>query len=94
MMDRRAFVQTAAGAAAISSLKLPLPQADGSIRDLCMRALNTAKAAGASYADIRVARTRNQSVSTREQQITVAERLHAARGFAPWPACSAKLGLS
>ena len=32
--------------------------------------------------------------ATREQQITVAERLHAARGFAPWPACSAKLGLS
>src|SRR3990170_7752082 len=32
--------------------------------------------------------------ATREQQIIVAERLRAARGFAPWPACSAKLGLS
>ena len=32
--------------------------------------------------------------ATREQQIIVAERLHAARGFSPWPACSAKLGLS
>ena len=32
--------------------------------------------------------------ATREQQIAVAERLHAARGFAPWPSCSAKLGLS
>ncbi len=32
--------------------------------------------------------------ATREQQITVAERLHTARGFQPWPACSAKLGLS
>ena len=32
--------------------------------------------------------------ATREEQITVAERLHAARGFQPWPACSAKLGLS
>ena len=31
--------------------------------------------------------------ATREQQITVAERLRAARGFAPWPACRAKLGL-
>ncbi|PIE27171.1 MAG: hypothetical protein CSA58_05875 [Micrococcales bacterium] len=30
---------------------------------------------------------------TREQQIAVARRLHAARGFAPWPACTAKLGL-
>jgi hypothetical protein len=33
-------------------------------------------------------------LATREQQIVVAERLHAARGFSPWPACSAKLGLS
>jgi hypothetical protein len=32
-------------------------------------------------------------LATREQQIIVAERLHAARGFSPWPACSAKLGL-
>jgi hypothetical protein len=31
--------------------------------------------------------------ATREQQIAVAERLHAARGFQPWPACRAKLGL-
>lgn len=32
-------------------------------------------------------------LATREQQIAVAERLRAARGFSPWPACSAKLGL-
>jgi hypothetical protein len=32
--------------------------------------------------------------ASREQQIAVAERLHAARGFSPWPSCSAKLGLS
>jgi TldD protein len=69
-MDRREFVQTAAGAAAISTLRLRLPQADASVRDLCMRALNSAKAAGASYADVRVGRTRLQSVNTREQQIT------------------------
>ena len=31
--------------------------------------------------------------ATREQQIIVAERLHAARGFQPWPACRIKLGL-
>jgi hypothetical protein len=31
--------------------------------------------------------------ATREQQITVAERLRAARGYAPWPACRTKLGL-
>jgi hypothetical protein len=31
--------------------------------------------------------------ATREEQILVAERLHAARGFQPWPACRVKLGL-
>ncbi len=31
--------------------------------------------------------------ATREQQIVVAERLHAARGYQPWPACRTKLGL-
>jgi hypothetical protein len=31
--------------------------------------------------------------ATRAQQITVAERLRAARGYQPWPACRAKLGL-
>ena len=31
--------------------------------------------------------------ATREEQIIVAERLHAARGFQPWPACRMKLGL-
>jgi len=31
--------------------------------------------------------------ATRDQQIIVAERLRAARGFQPWPACRIKLGL-
>jgi hypothetical protein len=31
--------------------------------------------------------------ATRDQQIAVAKRLHAARGFQPWPACRAELGL-
>lgn len=31
--------------------------------------------------------------ATREQQIIVAERLRAARGYQPWPACRTKLGL-
>lgn len=31
--------------------------------------------------------------ATREQQIDIAERLRAARGFAPWPACARRLGL-
>lgn len=33
------------------------------------------------------------NLASREQQIATAERLRAARGFSPWPACSAKLGL-
>ncbi len=32
-------------------------------------------------------------LASREAQITVAERLRAARGYSPWPACAAKLGL-
>ncbi len=31
--------------------------------------------------------------ATRAEQIIVAERLRAARGYSPWPACRAKLGL-
>ena len=31
--------------------------------------------------------------ATREEQIIVAERLRAARGYQPWPACRLKLGL-
>jgi hypothetical protein len=31
--------------------------------------------------------------ATRAEQIIVAERLRAARGYQPWPACRAKLGL-
>ncbi len=41
---------------------------------------------GGSYADY-------PHQATRDEQIAVAERLRAARGFAPWPACRAKLGL-
>ena len=69
-MDRREFVQAGAALAVASKVPIRLPQADASVKELCMRALNTAKRVGASYADIRVARTRLQSVATREQQIT------------------------
>jgi resuscitation-promoting factor RpfB len=32
-------------------------------------------------------------LATRDQQIAIASKVQAARGWAPWPACSAKLGL-
>ena len=31
--------------------------------------------------------------ASREQQIAIAEKVRAARGFQPWPACSRRLGL-
>ncbi|MBA3757378.1 transglycosylase family protein [Candidatus Saccharibacteria bacterium] len=33
------------------------------------------------------------NLATREQQIAIASKVQAARGWSPWPACSAKLGL-
>lgn len=33
------------------------------------------------------------NLATREQQISIAEKVAGGRGFAPWPACAAKLGL-
>jgi len=46
-----------------------MPAEDG-IRELMMTALSAAKAAGASYSDIRIGRYRNSVVATRERQIT------------------------
>ncbi|MEX2049447.1 MAG: TldD/PmbA family protein [Gemmatimonadota bacterium] len=43
---------------------------DAQEREMAFRALDTARAAGATYADVRVSRNRSQSVTTREQQIT------------------------
>jgi len=39
-------------------------------RDLAMRALEAARSAGATYADVRISRNRAQALGTREQQIT------------------------
>lgn len=39
-------------------------------QELAFRALDVARSAGATYADVRVSRNRSQRVSTREQQIT------------------------
>lgn len=72
--DRREFITTGAAVAAVLGLprrpRVPEPEPDPVIRTLCQRALDAARSAGAGYADIRVTRTRSQSVSTRERQIT------------------------
>ena len=48
----------------------PPPVMDAAVKDLMMEALNSAKLAGASYADVRIGRYLQNFVSTREQQIT------------------------
>jgi TldD protein len=79
-MQRRDFLKhsavlsgalaTGCAPARIDPIAGVLPAADPVARDLMMRALDTARAAGAQMADVRVSRNRNQAVSTREQRVT------------------------
>ena len=45
------------------------PLTDAFSKELALRALDAARRAGASYADVRINRNRNQGVATRERQI-------------------------
>jgi len=56
------------GAPALS--RLPALSIDAPTRELMMEALDAAKRAGASWADVRISRNRNNSVQTREKQVT------------------------
>jgi TldD protein len=71
---RRDFLKNSAAALAAISLVptrvMALPQDDANLRELALLGLDAAKTAGASYADIRVSRTRTQSVGTREDRVT------------------------
>ncbi len=80
MTDRREFLKTTGAAAAVAAaggLVRPLgaaagpqqPAMDAATRELLMVALNAARMAGASFADARIARQRQNFVFTREQQI-------------------------
>jgi TldD protein len=82
MTDRRDFLRTTgAAAAAIALASTPrragaAPALDdldrfqsGASKELLLEAINAAKMAGASYADCRIARFRQNFVVTREQQI-------------------------
>ncbi|HEX8362875.1 MAG TPA: TldD/PmbA family protein, partial [Longimicrobium sp.] len=53
-------------AASAPALEMDDPQ----VKELAMRAVDAARRAGASYADVRISRNRQQSVTTRERQIT------------------------
>ncbi len=79
-MDRRDFVKLA-GAAAAASLATPnlsraleahvrpLARLDPAIRELALLALDAAKAAGASYADVRIGRVQNEFFRARDDHI-------------------------
>ena len=82
-IDRREFVKVAGAAGAVLVVGgsagcqpgAPLvsgsgPAPDPAERELALLALDEATSAGAAYADVRVSRHWNESVSTREQQIT------------------------
>jgi TldD protein len=78
---KTASVATAAGLAgcstATSSAPPPAPaprpaappSGDASVNDLALLAIDAARAAGASYADVRISRNRNQSILTRERRV-------------------------
>jgi TldD protein len=77
--NRRDFLKTSAAAAAAavaapSILHSSVPTISapnaGFASDLAAEALNAARDAGATYADVRIGRYRRQSISTRERQIT------------------------
>ena len=77
---RRDFIKTtgatAAAAAAGHHLSLDLwaqtaaPGPDPAALDVATEALNAARSAGASYADVRIGRYRRQEIATRERQVT------------------------
>ena len=73
MIDRRGFVQSmlALGAAAgvqPAEVLFGYPPTD-ELRDLADAGLASAKQAGASYADIRINRYRNQFIFTRDRRV-------------------------
>src|SRR5678815_3992448 len=77
--NRRDFLKTGAvAAAAIAAPRvlsaapsfLAPPPGETFADDLIAEALNAARDAGASYADVRIGRYRRQTVNTRERQIT------------------------
>ena len=73
MIDRRGFVQSmlvlgAATGIRPASVLLAYPPSS-ELRDLADAALASAKAAGASYADVRINRYRNQFIFTRDRRV-------------------------
>jgi TldD protein len=86
MSDRRDFLKSLGAAALVAGAGRPANAAeaiarrfgaapgasstDALVQELATEALDAAKAAGASYADVRFGRYRRQSINTRERQVT------------------------
>ncbi|MBI3048687.1 MAG: TldD/PmbA family protein [Acidobacteria bacterium] len=81
MASRRDFIKTTLAAAAslgaaqrlraeATVQAVPARAAEAAALDLAMDALDAARAAGASYADVRIGRYRNQTIVTRERQVS------------------------
>ncbi|HYD51843.1 MAG TPA: TldD/PmbA family protein [Gemmatimonadaceae bacterium] len=82
MPHRRDFLRTVGAATAAAAVARPaeaaerlakrfaLPSAEPDLEALAAAALDAARAAGASYADVRFGRYRRQTVGTRERQVT------------------------
>jgi TldD protein len=79
--SRRNFLKSPVAAAAVLGSRAAFGQpspasslatgsSDPYVDDLAMEALNAARAAGASYADVRIGRYRRQSINTRERLVT------------------------
>jgi TldD protein len=81
-VSRRKFVKTATAAAALTAIGTRAealvapdifvrsrPQQSDDFKALVLRGVDAAKAAGAQYADVRIARYRSQAVQTRERRV-------------------------
>src|SRR5579862_5137471 len=72
MTDRREFIKQSAALGLLTAIgrrALDVFNDPPEVKGLLMTALNSAKGAGASYADVRIARWRTNAVFTREHQI-------------------------
>jgi len=67
--DHLTSLSAEARSANAAAQSLPAPAADAAVLDLANEALNAARGAGASYADVRIGRYRRQGVATRERQV-------------------------
>ena len=77
--NRRDFIRTTAATAALVAgapleraigAQMAAPAADSFAVEIAHHALNAARSAGASYADVRIGRYRRQRIETRERQVS------------------------